>query len=419
MKKISVTYDEYGKIIDVDNQSLFFEQENLTLQIEAHIPTEKTIRAYVKSSNGNSDVMDVSKSSSKIFKVVIPSKYMSKGSLFVGFEAYDDEGYVERFEPVKVYIDGFINIGKGNEDNVYVVTVNISEVSTLNPGEDAYVYNIGNKKDMLLKFGIPKGEKGEKGDKGDTGPKGEQGIQGIQGERGPRGEKGEAGYTPVNGIDYFSFDGYYEFLITDMELPITDTGYLDDITEKGIYLIKLFDGEPDCYYAVYYILCVSYAWDYKHQRLIALDHDNVLSYRIMENGAEEWENWETINLYHINSKIKTLPQYKKITELKISTASDTLLLKHNQDARLGEILNLVLSIPSVVDERYESYFTFISGQIPPTLTYSSTPIRWSGDDVDYDGIFVPEAGKTYEVAIKYLGDDTEGSPIISARVGVV
>ena len=76
-------------------------------------------------------------------------------------------------------------------------------------------------------------------------------------------------------------------------------------------------------------------------------------------------------------------------------------------------------MPSIIEERYESYFTFISGETPTSLTYSSTPIRWSGDDVDYEGTFIPEANKIYEVAVKYLGDDTAGNPIISARVGVV
>lgn len=414
MKYITVKYDENGRLSDTNHDSLLFEQENESLSVNAYIFTNKKVRAYIKAQNNNSIVTDEIYPIEEVYCLTIGNEYMAKGTLQIGFEIYDENGYTERLEPIKLYIDSFVSLGTGNKDNVYVVSMNVGEVTTLEPDQIATVENVGTKKDMILNFGIPRGLQGLQGIQGPKGDRGEKGEKGAQGIQGVKGEKGEPGYTPVKGVDYFSFDGYYEFFVNS-EKEITNTEYLDSITEDGIYLIKLYHNSEYSYpYSMYYILAVYSAWDYKHQKLISIDHNNKYSYREMETGAEEWELWDIINLYSINSKIKTLPQYAKLVSLKDSITSDTLVLEHNQEARLGEISNLILSIPTTIDERYESYFVFASGETPTTLTYSSTPIRWSGDDVAYDGTFIPEANKKYEVAVKYLGNDT-----ISARVGVV
>ena len=97
-----------------------------------------------------------------------------------------------------------------------------------------------------------------------------------------------------------------------------------------------------------------------------------------------------------------------------SITNDTLLLNYNQEARLGELTTLILSIPEITAELYSTYeseFSFRSSETPTTLTYSSTPIVWRGDDCDELGDFVPEANTSYEVSIKRLGSD------VIARVG--
>ena len=50
MKNINVVYDRSGKINSVSDTSMYFEQENDALQIDAQIPAdeEKLVRAYIK-----------------------------------------------------------------------------------------------------------------------------------------------------------------------------------------------------------------------------------------------------------------------------------------------------------------------------------------------------------------------------------
>ncbi len=177
MKKITVTYTAGGKILTAEDNSAYFDQENVSLQIDAKIETDKNVRSYIKAANGNSNVTEAIEPADSVYSVPIEDKYMSKGTLYVGFEAYDDTGYVERYEPVKVYIDSFINLGEVSSDNVYVVTVGVDSTETLAPGEQAYVENVGTKKDIKLKFGIPKGQ---------------------------TGSKGADGYTPQRGVDYWT-----------------------------------------------------------------------------------------------------------------------------------------------------------------------------------------------------------------------
>ena len=192
MRKIDVLYNSNGYIEDVADNSIHIEQENQSLLINATINTDKKVRAYIKAPNGNSTVTDELTPADGVYSCTVSDAYMSKGTLYVGYELYDDTGYIERLEPLKIYIDSFISLGTGNSDNVYVVTVSVGEVETVDFEESAKIENVGTKKDMVLNFKIPRGEKGEKGEKGD---KGEQGVS---------GKDGADGYTPIKGIDYFT-----------------------------------------------------------------------------------------------------------------------------------------------------------------------------------------------------------------------
>ena len=102
-----------------------------------------------------------------------------------------------------------------------------------------------------------------------------------------------------------------------------------------------------------------------------------------------------------------------ITEI----TNDTLVLESKQEARLGEISTLILMMPTEVDLSYESEFSFTSGATPTTLTYSSTPITWRGDDCDADGEFVPETNTNYEIGVKCLSVSENGDVTVVARVG--
>ena len=432
MKTITVIYDDYGKIEKATNDSLYFEQENDSLKVLADIDTEKYVRVYLKASNGNSTVIDINKNEDGLFELIVDSSYMSKGTLRLGFEVYDDDGYAERFEPLRVDIDGFVCLGKESKDNVYVVTAQVADVVTLSPDQPAYVKNVGNKKDIKFEFGIPRGVEGIQGPKGEKGETGPRGAQGEKGERGPQGETGLPGYTPVKGVDYLLDEEIDDELSDNSKNPVQNkviknaldkriryvhyTDFeknaegiypeinYDDITETGIY--HIVDGDYWSGYEFPSILIVVNEWGYLSQTLI---NKGCVFYRIQyddENSATwlSWTEWEEL--------------YKRNKVLNNYLSNNTLYLDHNKESRLGELENLILSIPSRINERYESYFKFESGETPTTLTYSEE-IRWSGDDVSQDGEFMPESNKVYEVAVKYLGDDAQGNSIISARVGVI
>lgn len=81
--------------------------------------------------------------------------------------------------------------------------INVGEIETLNPNEEAYVEldESSTKLNPVLNFGIPKGDKGDKGDTGNAGAKGDKGDKGDTGEQGPQGPKGDTG---ASGNDGFS-----------------------------------------------------------------------------------------------------------------------------------------------------------------------------------------------------------------------
>ena len=211
MKKIDVIYNLYGYIDEVSDNSIHFEQENESLQINATIETDKKVRAYIKAPNNNSTVTDELTPVGGVYSCTVEGAYMAKGTMYIGFEMYDDEGYAERVEPLKIYIDSFVSLNPSASDNVYVVTVNIGKVETVDFEEAASVENVGNKKDMVLDFKIPRGERGLKGDKGND------------------------GYTPIKGVDYFTDEDIKSLGIddkvdkTDFNLLSEDVVYLQGI----------------------------------------------------------------------------------------------------------------------------------------------------------------------------------------------
>ena len=220
MKNINVVYDRSGKIQSVSDTSMYFEQENDALRIDAKIPADegKCVRAYIKASK-NSDVVDVQATDENMYSVTVGEECMSKGTLYVGFEVYDENGYIERYEPLKVYVDSFVNPGDSSSENVYVVTVDVAEVETLEPGASAYAENMGTKKDMRLKLGIP------------------------------RGKDGESGYTPVKGKDYFTAEeqqSFKEDVLSDVGAQVFDYYYelntavenYNSFTTPGVYKIR-------------------------------------------------------------------------------------------------------------------------------------------------------------------------------------
>ena len=203
MKKISVEYSTDGKIINLSDNAVHYEQENLALCIEAKILTDKNVRGYIKAPNGNSGVVDVITNQEGLYTLVIEDTFMVKGTLYVGFEAYDDNGLAERFEPLKVYVDGFVSLNEDNADNVYVVTIDVAETVTLPADAESYVENVGTKKDVKLKFYIP------------------------------RGERGEDGYTPIVGKDFYTEEEKSQF-VEEVKKAFPIDGELSEISKNPV-----------------------------------------------------------------------------------------------------------------------------------------------------------------------------------------
>lgn len=88
--------------------------------------------------------------------------------------------------------NGNVNVSGGGGGGS-TVAVNVGETETLNPGEPATVTNSGTSQNVILNFGIPKGETGARGEQGIQGPQGERGPQGNPGPKGNAGERGPAG----------------------------------------------------------------------------------------------------------------------------------------------------------------------------------------------------------------------------------
>ena len=154
MKVINAIYDLNGNLTAHSDNSVKYEQENNSLSIVVTFPTEldtATKRAYIRTANNSGEFIEMVTDT-----LTLESKYMVKGTLWVGFETRLNDVYM-RFQPLKIEINSFVSIGESVGNNDYTVTVSVDSVETLIAGENATVENIGNGKDVLLKFGIPRG----------------------------------------------------------------------------------------------------------------------------------------------------------------------------------------------------------------------------------------------------------------------
>lgn len=316
MKKIDVKYNADGYIESVTDNAVHFEQENDSLEINAQITTGKKVRAYIKAPNNNSAVTDELTPVDGVYSCMVDGDYMAKGTLYIGYELYDESGYTERLEPLKIYIDSFVNLGGGSSDNVYVVTVKVGTVETLATGEPATVENVGTKKDMILNFGLPRGDKGVKGDKGD---KGDRGERGADGKDGINGADGKDGYTPQKGVDYFTAQDIKSLGIDDKvdkvdgkELSTNDftdglkkrveentfDGYIrnpednpeidyDQYTTSGIY--KVYSDYGDEQYSS--ILIVKHYFDGSAEQI---ETDGEYAFKRVKDENGKWTEWQKI-----------------------------------------------------------------------------------------------------------------------------
>ena len=179
---------------------------------------------------------------------------------------------------------------KGERGDQGPSTIQIGNIETIEPTEEAEVINVGTNEDVVLEFKIPKGEKGEKGETGPRGLPGEigrtehiaidetetlepgepatvmdtfenwvhhlafsipKGEKGETGERGPQGPAGPPGteFVSAYGIRYSMTDTQINLpqgTDTIIPLPEKGTAFLTEypdgnsikIKESGTYLIS-------------------------------------------------------------------------------------------------------------------------------------------------------------------------------------
>ena len=78
------------------------------------------------------------------------------------------------------------------------------------------------------------------------------------------------------------------------------------------------------------------------------------------------------------------------------------LMRHCADVRLGEVAEITITIPSVIDDDYYALLTFDSGAIATEMNYP-LGIRFTGDSV-YNGNFIPEEEMHYTMIIWFDGE---------------
>lgn len=164
MKQIAVQFLENGIAENFINKNILLEGENDSIEVIATFPEsvgQAEKRAYI---HGRCDNSVISLGSENPVTLLLTDKQTFEGKVTIGFETVDEDTYT-RFQPIQLEIESFVNLCEEAETPAsYTVTVSIAGVETLQAGEAAYVENVGNGKDVALKFGLPMGPKGEKGD---------------------------------------------------------------------------------------------------------------------------------------------------------------------------------------------------------------------------------------------------------------
>ena len=209
MKQINVTFLENGEISTLDNNNLIFSSENKSVKITPSFPDTETLvladyskRVHIRTGNGGGDVLEFATD------LLLESKYVSKGILYVQFELYKTDGTSILFTPIKVTIKDIVDVTGDVYSDGYIVTISAGTITALAPTETPTITNTGTSKDAIFNFGIPKGAtftpkvdtSGNISWTNDGGLSNPATIN-IKGDKGDEGNKGDTGYYYTPSID--------------------------------------------------------------------------------------------------------------------------------------------------------------------------------------------------------------------------
>ncbi len=451
MKEVNVTFKSDGKIQSIDADSIFLEEENLSVKITASFPSDLTIsgvRAYIRTNSGVQDCITPVLSNGK-YTLTLTGDKLEKGVLKIGYEVTSGSASI-RFAPVVLNVDGFISDDYIISKKLYTVSVSVVDTQTVDSTQNASVENVGSSKEVKLKFKIPKGEKGDKGDMpavtdsldSDSTTAALSANQGkvLDGKKVDKvsgkglssndyttAEKTKVANLPddtntelngkINKSDVFSVGNH--------------TGnVLLDVNNRSIGGSGVAIGNN-----TYVTNGVAIGASTTTTSGVAIGN-NSASNGVAIGGAAQCinSNNQTIDAIQLgmgtNCATRTLQVYNyQLMDAngyvpnerlrKISTGAVTsLLLKDRLEKQMlsSDTASLTLTIPAIPNS-YECAFSFKSGATATTLVYSATPITWRGTDCDADGDFTPRANAGYEVSIKCLGMDADNNPVVVARVG--
>lgn len=301
MKTINLIYNSKGFLEEQYEDGSFYiaKEEDKALTFKATFPFSLvgSVRAYLQF-RGGGDVVECGNINinSHTIECEVDAKYLSYNFLKIGFEVITANKEI-RFEPVTLEVDEFVNVGGKSSAEGYTVTVKVGNVTKLAPGEEPYVTNSGTAKDVVLNFGIPKGDKPEKGEDYFTPEEQEEIISDV-----------------LKGVEGYTFDYYYE------EYNASMSNY-DNHTAPGLYKIRHKAGNVE------YIDILSVAYYFSTCRQIVIKGENVSTsggsqiFRrrgdVMSGGNVEWGEWEDcyVNARTLNAALESKVDKTVVDEL--------------------------------------------------------------------------------------------------------
>ena len=473
MKEVNVTFKSDGKIQSIDADSIFLEEENLSVKITASFPSDLTIsgvRAYIRTNSGVQDCITPVLSNGK-YTLTLTGDKLEKGVLKIGYEVTSGSASI-RFAPVVLNVDGFISDDYIISKKLYTVSVSVVDTQTVDSTQNASVENVGSSKEVKLKFKIPKGEKGDKGDMPAVTDSldSDSTTEALSANQGKVLDGKKVDKVSGKGLSTNDFTHAYkaavdcmEYNVDQEELKVSKAVELSN----GVYVggnhfivygtdVSVSNGDVICapinsgthklsekvdkvsgkglssndftneYKAV--VDCMSYddGDDMIHISKGVTVNDRIdTSGDIYTLGGSVSVNYGNVDV--VDGDVICSPSAggkHKLSEkadkfnIVTSVTNNTLILADKTETQLlsSVTASLTLTIPAISND-YECAFSFKSGATATTLVYSATPITWRGTDCDADGDFTPRANAGYEVSIKCLGMDADNNPVVVARVG--
>lgn len=286
-------------------------------------------------------------------------------------------------------------------------TIAVGSVTTGEAGSAASVTNAGTESAAVLDFVIPRGEQGLKGDKGDNGSdyvltttdKAEIAKQAaplvdISARTGRKTLDLSDNTRYSRAYDLATLPiGAYDIVLQNYE----DTGFLGykraGQTAFSLHnTVQLSNG------------CIV-VW--VPDQYIVVTGDFAGCYYC---NAEEWRYGRSPGDYVLRGELE---QRKNISST--VTAPEIAAVNHTY-TNFSKVLTKITITSVLTDVGAEFAFAFESGETATVLVYPAENIKWVGDDCA-DGVFVPIANASYEVNIKQLGDRSDGTKQMIARVG--